>query len=89
MRSATLEQRWYRQPDSERRSPESGLWAQVKRAWTQMTAALSTSNEPKIWTTTDRRGRVYWYARDPMSGRKLAHASEHDVRVWLEQRYYN
>lgn len=48
---------------------------------------LAGESEPVIYQLTDRDGDAYWYVYDPATGRNTYLASEHDVRVWLEQRY--
>lgn len=48
-----------------------------------------SSLEPKIWQKCDRRGNSYWLVRDPVTGRSAHFASEQEVRVWLEKRYYS
>jgi len=82
-----LERQWYRHAASDRRTPS--FWTQLQRFGAQVANWLSTSDEPRIWTRTDRLGRVWWYARDPVTGNSLAQASEQDVRAWIEERYHS
>lgn len=51
--------------------------------------AMSSAREPKIWTTTSSTGDPIWTVSDPHTGTFTTFASEADVRVWLEERYYH
>jgi|GEM_PF-1014197 len=46
------------------------------------------SKEPRIVTKTDREGNSCYEVYDPIDRRHYTFGSEHDVRVWLEERYY-
>ena len=48
-----------------------------------------SSDEPQVWSKTDRYGNTSWYAYDPVSGYSVSRGSEAEMREWLEQRYYN
>jgi hypothetical protein len=50
---------------------------------------FTNGNEPRIWTTTDRDGNTTWHAYDPVSDRTTSLDSESEMRIWIEQRYYN
>jgi hypothetical protein len=50
---------------------------------------FASSNEPRIWTTTDCHGNTSWHAYDPVSGARASLGSEAEMRTWIEQRYYN
>jgi hypothetical protein len=50
---------------------------------------FTNGNEPRIWTTTDRDGNTTWHAYDPVSDRTRSLDSESEMRIWIEQRYYN
>ncbi len=54
----------------------------------QLFAYFSTNNEPRIWITADRDGKLYWHAYDPVSDTRVCLDSEAELRIWLEQRYY-
>jgi len=43
--------------------------------------------EPRIWQRT-RQGQLTWFAHDPVTNRTRQFSSEQEVRLWLEQRYY-
>lgn len=46
------------------------------------------SKEPQIATKRDLDGHVYYVVFDPVDRRRYMFGSEHEVRVWLEGRYY-
>lgn len=46
------------------------------------------SQEPRIVTKVDRDGQPIYEVYDPIDRRHHTFSSEHDVRVWLEERYY-
>lgn len=60
------------------------LAQQLAQAWQ---GCLSSSSQLQVWQRRDRRGQVWWYARDLTTGHVLHHATETEMRRWLEQRY--
>ena len=44
--------------------------------------------EPKVNFRRDSRGNSYFRVYDPISGRYCNFTSEKEVRIWLEERYY-
>ncbi|PIG92465.1 hypothetical protein [Gloeocapsopsis sp. IPPAS B-1203] len=50
--------------------------------------ALTSRDRLQVWQKKDRYGRSYWQAYDPVSDSKISLASEAEMRVWIEQRYY-
>lgn len=42
----------------------------------------------QVWQKKDRYGRSYWQACDPKTESKITLASEAEMRIWIEQRYY-
>ena len=49
--------------------------------------SLVLYSEPKIWKKTDAEGNIIWKTYDPMTGFTASFDTEHQVRVWLEERY--
>lgn len=49
--------------------------------------SLVLYSEPKIWKKTDAAGNIFWKTYDPMTGTTASFDTEHQVRVWLEERY--
>lgn len=55
----------------------------------QIAQFFISSNEPRIWTTTDCYGTTSWHVYDPVRDVKASLESEDEMRAWLERRYYN
>lgn len=60
----------------------------LKSLGQKILAAMTTPTEPHIWSTTDRQGRVFWNAYDPVNHRYIYNTTETDLMTWLEERYY-
>ena len=81
-------------PSNSRLTPASN----IKPAWSirQGLAALGhylqdwlvNSHEPLIKERCDRQGNRYWQVYDPTTQDFRYCESENEVRIWLEQRYY-
>ena len=54
----------------------------------RMQKKLVGSHEPVIEERRDRTGALYWRVYDPITQDRKFFYSEDDVRVWLDQRYY-
>lgn len=50
--------------------------------------SASNYQEPKIGQKCDRQGNRYWQIYDPVTRQYTSCASEKEVRIWLEKRYY-
>ena len=64
-----------------------------KRFWLRTIAQnlvylLSSDREPKVYHRRDRQGYSYLEVYDPASCKTHIFKTTHDVRVWLERRYY-
>lgn len=57
--------------------------------WQFLSRALVKETELQVWCTYDNRGRLWWSAYDPNTGRLIKQISEAQMRVWLEQRHLN
>ncbi|MBD2459507.1 hypothetical protein H6G89_00480 [Oscillatoria sp. FACHB-1407] len=53
-----------------------------------MTKLLTCSSEPHVWQERDRHGNLTWRIYEPSTNRSATFASEEEVRIWLEKRYY-
>lgn len=60
-------------------------WSKIGR-WIYDTFVLT--NEPKIKLQRDRQGLTYWQVYDPVNRTHISLATESEVRIWLEKRYY-
>lgn len=78
-----------RQPKQRTKQPyPSLLVALYHRFWQGMTQLLIGSAEPYVWQVRDRCGEQCWHVYDPVTNRSGIFASEEEVRMWLEKRYY-
>ncbi|MBE9192023.1 hypothetical protein IQ230_17025 [Gloeocapsopsis crepidinum LEGE 06123] len=60
----------------------------MKSIWQQVVNYLNAKNELQVWQSSDRNGRTWWNAYDPITGRKTKRDSESEMRTWIEKRYY-
>ncbi len=86
--------RWLnRQPGASRFLPagfspaKRALSFGVERVSQWIVAHIMMDAEPHVWYTCDPDGNLWWNADDPVRGRSLRHATEAEMRVWLEQRH--
>lgn len=49
---------------------------------------LTSRDDIQVWQKKDRYGRSYWQAYDSATDKKISLASEAEMRIWIEQRYY-
>ncbi|MGJ3245314.1 MAG: hypothetical protein ACFE0I_04475 [Elainellaceae cyanobacterium] len=62
--------------------------SRLQKIWQWFVSAMAQNSEPRIWKVADAKGNPYWRVYDPASDRMTTLASEAEVRIWLEQRYY-
>ncbi len=67
------------------RSNEPAL---LSRAWQHLVTVFHRRPELHIWQSLDRFGNTWWHACDPATGKSTQLASEVEMRLWVEQRYY-
>ena len=79
-------------PTSIHDSRVAQVWAQSKTYLGKVGQSLLQyfcgSQEPQITTKRDRRGNTFFVACDPITQAHYTFTSEREVRVWIEQRYY-
>jgi hypothetical protein len=61
----------------------------LKRVLQYFVPFFASSQELRIWTTTDRYGNTSWHAYDPVRDARVSLGSEDEMRTWIERRYYN
>jgi len=78
--------------NSEYAQPTERVSAESPSRWQRWGQALFRyflgAKEPRIVTKIDRDGHLFYEVYDPIDRRHHTFGSEHDVRVWLEERYY-
>ncbi len=79
-------------PANSSQTGHSQRWAATKKRLSQagqsLLRSLAGSREPRITVRRDRQGNPYFVAYDPVDGQQQTFASEAEVRIWLDQRYY-
>jgi len=61
----------------------------LRNIWQALLTYCSTSNDLRVWTTTNIAGQSIWKAYDPTTQTQVEFVSEQELRVWLEERYYH
>ncbi|MBW4636124.1 MAG: hypothetical protein KME30_30870 [Iphinoe sp. HA4291-MV1] len=62
----------------------------MKKIWQHFVIWLFSSSDLQVWQESDSRGRIFcWHAYDPLTGRSACFGSEEEMRIWIEQCYYN
>ncbi|MFB2938725.1 hypothetical protein ACE1B6_26030 [Aerosakkonemataceae cyanobacterium BLCC-F154] len=56
--------------------------------WGFLVEVCTKEPELKIVERKDRAGNTFYYIDDPMTDRSFYCASEEEVLIWLERRYY-
>ncbi|MFB2934899.1 hypothetical protein ACE1B6_06435 [Aerosakkonemataceae cyanobacterium BLCC-F154] len=49
---------------------------------------INHASELKVWQSRDRKGHTCWNAYDPTTGKSISLDSEAEMRMWIEERYY-
>ncbi|MGB7250524.1 MAG: hypothetical protein WBC73_16425 [Phormidesmis sp.] len=65
-----------------------GLALQLRDLLETLATQLRGSTEPYVWESKDASGQTVWNAEDRVSGSVIRHASETEIRIWLEERHY-
>ena len=60
----------------------------LHQLWQGFVHYLTQPPEPKVWKKTNRHGEIFWEVYDPYRNLKATFTSELEVRMWLDQRYY-
>jgi hypothetical protein len=59
-----------------------------EQIWNLLLKAFANSSEPQIYQKHDRHGNMYFKVYDPVTRQFGTFTTEQEVRVWLDQRYY-
>lgn len=62
--------------------------ARLRHIWQSLLSYFSSGNELRVWKTSDADGQLVWKAYDPITEHRVEFTDELDLRVWLEERYY-
>jgi hypothetical protein len=66
----------------------SNFASKLKQIWRVLVDILTSTNQPAIYTTESKSGVTQWIIYDPVTGYRTRLGSEEEVRIWLEQSYY-
>lgn len=64
-------------------SPAAG-----RNIWQSLLSSISGSAELRVWKAANPAGQLVWKIYDPVTQIRNEFASELDLRIWLEERYY-
>ncbi|WP_008317070.1 hypothetical protein [Leptolyngbya sp. PCC 6406] len=82
----------YDQPDHSNDRSVNPVWDAAKQRLGQAGRSLLTSlcgsREPRISVGRDRQGQPLFIAYDPVDQVRHTFHTEQDLRIWLDQRYY-
>ncbi len=76
------------QAPEQNRVKRSKLFSLFNKIWQYILIAQAEAQQPKIWQRRDRLGQIWWYGYDPVTDRSICRDSEDEIRIWLEERYY-
>ncbi|HIK18575.1 MAG TPA: hypothetical protein IGS53_25280 [Leptolyngbyaceae cyanobacterium M33_DOE_097] len=71
--------------ESVSKSEPNSLKNWLNGIWQVIVNVMTTSDEPKIWTSTDWFGHIWWNVYFPRTGQTVRLNSEEEVRIWLEE----
>ncbi|MBW4466419.1 MAG: hypothetical protein KME07_13425 [Pegethrix bostrychoides GSE-TBD4-15B] len=74
--------------DSRSTKQSTNASARLRHIWQSLLSYLSNSNELRVWKASNVDGQPVWKAYDPTTESRVEFVSELDLRVWLEERYY-
>jgi hypothetical protein len=67
----------------------SNFFLPFKTLWQHFVKWMASSSELEVWQELDRHGQTYcWHAYDPITGRSACFGSEEEIRIWIEECYY-
>lgn len=60
----------------------------ILKTWRQWASWVTNLGDIQVHQRVDRSGNSYWQAYNPLTGRSFCSGSELEIRVWLEQQFY-
>jgi len=60
----------------------------LEQLWNSLLNNFVRSSEPRIYQKRTPEGKLYFKVYDPIAHQTSTFSSETEVRVWLDQRYY-
>lgn len=65
------------------------LFAKLLNLWDSWFIYLAKRHELTVSSKTDASGNNWWHVDDPVTQKKADFASETEVLLWLEKRFYH
>ncbi|MCL1471899.1 hypothetical protein [Argonema antarcticum] len=63
-------------------------FAFLNKFWQSLVKGIVSGKDLRVWQKSDRSGNTEWHAYDPATGRSTCVASDAEMRMWIEQQYY-
>lgn len=60
----------------------------INKICERVVTLINHASELKVWQSSDRKGHSWWNAYDPTTGKSISLDSEAEMRMWIEERYY-
>lgn len=60
----------------------------ILNGWQQWASWLTNLGDVQVRQRVDRLGNPYWQAYNPLTRRSFCSGSELEIRIWLEQQFY-
>lgn len=60
----------------------------VNKICQRIVTLINHASELQVWQTRDRSGHSWWNGYDPSTGKSIRLDSEAEMRMWIEERYY-
>ncbi|MBD2175644.1 hypothetical protein H6F42_01760 [Pseudanabaena sp. FACHB-1998] len=64
------------------------LMESLKRLGQKIAEYFTSQSEIKVWQLQARSGKPYWRVYDPNTNRSATFGSEEEVRIWIEELFY-
>lgn len=64
------------------------LMESIKKLGQRIAEYFTSQSEIKVWQLQDRSGNTYWRVYDPNTNRSATFGSEEEVRIWIEELFY-
>jgi hypothetical protein len=67
---------------------KSKLTMLVNKICQRFVTLINHASELQVWQSSDRSGHTWWNGYDPSTGKSISLDSEAEMRMWIEERYY-
>lgn len=67
---------------------KSQIFSILDKFCQRLLTGLISKNEVQVWKKSSKNGNSEWHAYDPATGQSTCVASDAEMRIWIEQQYY-